>query len=108
MRIGAIDDELSPNFRRALELAVSLGIQEIELHTFNQKPVENLAPSEVGIVKQWLHELGLRICNLSSTIFLRCHLDDRQGEIVWRNPFICSSGDYAAHLRGLNARIGNR
>jgi sugar phosphate isomerase/epimerase len=101
LRLGAINDELSPNFERALDLAVNLGIQEIEIHTVGRKVIEELEPAEVRRVQQELAQRQLHVCNISSTIFLRCHLDDRDEEIPWRSAFRSIKGRYADHLRGL-------
>jgi L-ribulose-5-phosphate 3-epimerase len=105
IRLGAINDELSPNFERALDLAVDLGIQELEIHTLGRKTVEDLTPTEVRRVQQGLQQRQLHVCNISSTAFLRCHLDDRDEEIVWRTPFRSIQGRYTDHIRGLECTL---
>jgi L-ribulose-5-phosphate 3-epimerase len=100
-RLGAINDELSPSFERALDLAVDLGIQELEIHTLGRKTIEELTPPEVKHLQQGLQERRLHVCNVSSTAFLRCHLDDRDVKITWRTPFRSIKGCYADHIRGL-------
>lgn len=106
MRIGAINDELSPNFKQALDLAVALGIQDIEIHTFNQKPIEVLKPDELLTLRKWLKERDLKVCNLSSTVFLRCHLDENcTDEIEWHTRFANISGGYADHLQALKRAL---
>jgi L-ribulose-5-phosphate 3-epimerase len=101
VRLGAINDELSPVFERALELAVTLGIQEIEIHTVGRKVIEELETTDVRRIQQELAHRQLHVCNISSTVFLRCHLDDRDEEITWRTPFRSINGRYADHISAL-------
>jgi sugar phosphate isomerase/epimerase len=105
LRLGAINDELSPVFERVLDLAVALGIQEIEIHSVGRKVIEKLETTEVRRVQQELAQRQLHVCNISSTVFLRCHLDDRDEEIPWRTPFRSIKGCYADHLRGLERAL---
>ena len=104
-RLGAINDELSPVFEKALGLAVDLGIQEIEIHTVGRKVIEELETTEVRCIQQELAQRQLHVCNISSTIFLRCHLDDRDEEINWRTPFRSIKGCYADHLHALERAL---
>jgi sugar phosphate isomerase/epimerase len=97
-RIGAITDELSPSFETALELAVELGLREVEIHTVDEKMVEQLSLVELRELKQRLLKRQLSVCCISSTVFLRCHLGGTEEPMSWRGSFRSVSGSYADHL----------
>ena len=97
-RLGAITDELSLTFDGALSLATELGIQDVEIHTVGRKSVEDLSPDEIVEVGKKLQDHNLKVCNISSTMFLRCHLVDDPQPIEWRTPFRSISGSYTDHL----------
>jgi len=101
LRLGAIANELSPSTERAFTLAQEWGLSEIELHTVWEKNIEMLNDEEIGRLKDLLHKHQLHLCCLSSTVFLRCHLDDRDEPIEWHTSFRSINGHYAEHLHAL-------
>jgi sugar phosphate isomerase/epimerase len=101
LRLGAITDEVSPNFERALDMICDWGVRDVEVHTVWSKNVESLTDSEVIRLWRMIEMRSLRVCCISSTVFLRCHLDDRDEPIVWRTRFRSIGGAYAIHLRAL-------
>ena len=104
-RLGAISDELSPNTVRALDLAQSLGLREVEIHTTWSANIEQLSDKQVDRLNLSLAERGLSVCCVSSTVFLRCHLDDRQEAIPELSDFRSIEGLYANHLRALERSL---
>lgn len=100
-QLGAISDELSPNFRRALDMASQLGIDQVELHTANGRTIEFWADDQVATVKEALQRRGLSVCCISSTVFLRCSLDDPHKPIPSLPGFKSISGEYRDHLIAL-------
>ncbi len=101
LRLGAIANELSRSTERAFTMAQEWGLSEIELHTVWEKNIEMLNNGEVGRLKDLLHKHQLHLCCLSSTVFLRCHLDDRDEPIEWHTSFLSIDGRYAEHLHAL-------
>jgi sugar phosphate isomerase/epimerase len=104
-RIGAISDELSTDTEAALDLAVELGIGWIEVHTAFGASVEHLAPEQLTRLRELLAARDLRVCAISSTAFLRCHLDGRDDPIPPLPGFASVEGDYADHLGALERAL---
>jgi L-ribulose-5-phosphate 3-epimerase len=103
--IGAISDELSTDTEAALDLAVELGIGWIEVHTAFGAPVEHLAPEQITHLRELLAARDLRVCAISSTAFLRCHLDGRDDPIPPLPGFASVEGGYADHLNALERAL---
>ena len=101
LRLGAITDEVSPRVERALDMIRAWGVQDVEVHTAWDKNVESLSDAQVSRLCHLLDERGLRVCCISSTAFLRCHLDGRDEPITWRTRFRSIRGGYADHVRAL-------
>ncbi len=100
-RPGAITDELSADTARALDLAQRYGLREVEIHTAWGRSIEELDGEQVDRLRQMLADRGLRVCCLSSTVFLRCHVDDRPDAIPPIPGFPSIAGTFADHLRAL-------
>jgi len=104
-RIGAINDELSPDLVRGLDLACELGVKDIEIHAVGEQSIEEIDDRTVEELQQLLAERGLRVCNVSSTAFLRCHLKDSPEVIQWKGSFRTTFGSYKDHLRYLQRAL---
>lgn len=104
-RLGAINDELSSDLVRGLDLAVELGLQEVEIHTVGRKCIEEASDEELRALQEMVVRRGLRVCNLSSTVFLRCHLDGREDAIELHSGFRSIAGGYTRHLQGLERAL---
>ncbi len=100
-RLGIITDELRNNTERAFDLAEKLHLKEVEIHTAWDKSVEELSDNEVKSLKDLLHHHNLNLCCLSSTVFLRCHLDDLVELIPPIKGFRTISGNYEYHMEAL-------
>lgn len=100
-RLGAITDEVSPNTEHALDLVQRWSLSDVEVHTVWAENIEALTNSEVQQLRQQLDNRGLRTCCISSTVFLRCYLDDRYDPIDWQTRFKSIGGTYADHLQAL-------
>lgn len=104
-RIGAISDELNQDTEAALDVAVELGITWIEIHTAFDTCVERLTPAQLADLRGLLDARGLRACAISSTAFLRCHLDDRDDPIPPLRGFANIEGGYDDHVDALGRAL---
>jgi sugar phosphate isomerase/epimerase len=100
-RLGAITDELSPNTERALDMAQDFGLCEVEIHSAWNTNVETLTDAQVQVLKKLVRERDLRVCCISSTVFLRCHLADSNQSIPRLPGFQSIEGRYEEHLSAL-------
>jgi len=86
-RLGAIVNEVSQDTERALSILERWKVRDVEIHTAWGKSVEVLSPQEVQRLEESLKSYQMRTCCVSSTVFLRCHLDDREEPIEWDSGF---------------------
>jgi sugar phosphate isomerase/epimerase len=100
-RVGAITDELSADTLRALDLAQQHGLQDVEIHTAWGTNIEQLSSQQIEQLRDLLDNRGLRACCVSSTVFLRCHLDGSGDEIPPVRGFNSITGSYPEHLTAL-------
>jgi L-ribulose-5-phosphate 3-epimerase len=100
-QISALTDELSFDTIRALNLAQQFELPSVEVHVAWGKNIEELDDDELKRLRDELERRNLRVCNLASTVFFRCQLDDREEEIPSIAHFPSVSGRYADHLRAL-------
>jgi sugar phosphate isomerase/epimerase len=99
--LGAITDELSKDIVQALDIAQRCGLKGVELHTVWGSNIECLGYAQIDRLKTLLDSQGLHVCCLSSTVFLRCHLDNRTDPISPIQGFASMDGSYAVHLEAL-------
>lgn len=104
-QLGAITDELSPNIDFALDMACELGIQKVELHTAWGRTVELWDDEQVATVEVALKKRGLSVCCISSTVFLRCHLDESTATIPRLPGFRSIAGSFQEHLDALGRSL---
>jgi sugar phosphate isomerase/epimerase len=99
--LGAITDELSPNLLRALDMACEFGIDQVELHTAWGRTLEYWDDEQINTMRELLQARHLRVCCISSTVFLRCHLVENPAPIAALPGFRSISGSYQDHLEAL-------
>lgn len=92
LRKSVINIELSDDIEQSLALAYSSGFSMIELHSAWGKNIEMLELEELKRLHQLVEAQGLKVSCLSSTLFLRCFLDDRP--------------EVAPEVRGLQSIVG--
>ena len=105
-RLGAITDEVSDNFERALDIIGEWGLRDIEVHTLWDTHVEALADEQVTHLQSILQERQLNVAVLDSTAFLRCPL---HGDVIpesWSKRFHSIAGTYEVHLAALKRCLG--
>lgn len=100
-RLGAITDELSTDILQALDLAQQHGLQDVEIHTAWGTNIEQLSTQQIEQLRDLLDSRGLRACCISSTVFLRCHLDGPGDTIPPIAGFDSIAGTYEQHLTAL-------
>lgn len=100
-KFSVINIEVSKNIKTALEFASSNGFEYIELHSAWGKNIETLSKGEILKLKQLIISYGLKVSCISSTIFLRCFLDDRNLVAPEIKGFDSISGNYDDHIKYL-------
>ena len=100
-QLGGITDELSPNINHALDMACEFGIQTVELHTAWRRSVELWDDEQVAMIEAALKKRNLSVCCISSTVFLRCHLNESTAPIPRLPGFRSITGGYQEHLEAL-------
>jgi len=100
-RLGAIVNEVSEDTERALSILERWKVRDVEIHTAWGKSVEVLSAQEVQRLADSLKSRQMKTCCVASTVFLRCHLDDREDPIEWGSGFASIEGDYQAHRDAL-------
>lgn len=104
-RIGAISDELSTETTRALDLADEWGMRWIEVHSAYGQSIEILSTGQIKQLRDDLRSRGLEVCAISSTVFLRCHIDGWGDPIPALSGFPSVSGAYQDHLQALERSL---
>jgi sugar phosphate isomerase/epimerase len=105
-RLGAIVNEVSRDTERALSILEQWKVRDVEIHTAWGKSVELLSAQELQRLVDSLKSRQMKTCCVSSTVFLRCHLDDREEPIEWDSGFVSIEGNYQAHLDALECCFG--
>ncbi len=102
---SVINIEISNDIEQSLEFAQSNGFESIEIHSAWDKNIEFMELDELSRLDSLIKARGLKVSCLSSTLFLRCFLDDHLGltpEVRGLNAII---GDYHFHLRALECAL---
>lgn len=104
LKLGIITDQISQEFDDAVATVASLGAGYIEIHSLWGKTVEDLDIDEAMRAAKIARSHGLRVSNLSTTLFLMCPLEEgKEGRIrPFSNTFIAKNGDWKTHLNLLN------
>jgi sugar phosphate isomerase/epimerase len=95
---GVINIEISDDINQSLAFAQSNGFKFIEIHSAWGKNVEELDVSEAKTLAQMVKDHGLKVSCISSTLFIRCFLDDRPGFAPEIKGFQTVAGDYKMQL----------
>jgi sugar phosphate isomerase/epimerase len=105
-KIGLITDQVSMDFEKALAFIKEQGMEYIEIHALWNKNIEELSDEEAARAKKLVDAAGLKVSNISSTLFLQCHLEGTGGGFESIDDyFITIEGDERAHLRALDRCI---
>lgn len=101
-KVGIITDQVSMDFEYALKIINGLGVKYIEIHSLWNKTIENLTVDEAARAQKLIEKYSLQVSNISSTLFLMCHLQESETELEsFDDHFITKSGDYREHMRAL-------
>lgn len=98
---SVINIEISDDIEKSLEFAQSNGFESIEIHSAWGTNVEFMDMEELERLNKLVKAHGLNVSCLSSTLFLRCFLDDRLGAAPEVGGFNAIPGDYNFHIRAL-------
>jgi L-ribulose-5-phosphate 3-epimerase len=100
-RLGAVTDEVSADFERALAIIGEWGLEDIEIHTLWDTHIEALSDDEVTRLQETVARRGMRPVVLDSTVFLRCRLGGGSPPEDWSERFHSVVGAYDDHLAWL-------
>jgi sugar phosphate isomerase/epimerase len=100
--ISVINIEISYDIEEALKSVHELGIEHIEIHSAWGKNIECLEDSELQELKRLTDTYNLKIPCISSTLFLRTYLDDRDEIAPEIKGFRAIFGDYKYQLKMLH------
>lgn len=92
MKLAFITDEATQDFSEALELAVSCGLQGVELRSVNDTPIDRIAPA---VLREWKRRLdgeGLSVCNLAAS-FYKCGFREGLSEELEKLSRLCDRAD---------------
>ena len=98
---SVINIEISNDIEQSLEFAQANGFESIEIHSAWNKNIEFMEKDELSLLDRLVKAHGLKVSCLSSTLFLRCFLDDRLDVVPEVRGFNAIPGDYNFHLRAL-------
>lgn len=92
MKLAFITDEATQDFPEAVELAISCGMQGMELRSMNDMPIDAVAPALLREWKRRLDEEGLSVCNLASS-FYKCGIGEGLQEEMEKLSRLCDAAD---------------
>lgn len=78
MRLAIVSDEISPDFRSAVEYGVEWGIHDYEIRTLTTGRVPHVAADEINLVLEVVKEYDLNISAISPGLFKISLLDEEQ------------------------------
>lgn len=87
--------------KQSFEFAQLNEFDYIEIHNVWGKNIEDFEKGELKALDQRVKDHGLKVSCISSTIFLRCYLDERLGVPPELRGFATITGDYESHLASL-------
>jgi sugar phosphate isomerase/epimerase len=94
-KLGVVTDEISQDFDHALEVALELGLQGVELRTMWDKNVVDLSAGEVERARQAIERAGLAVIGIASP-FLKCNLWPRP-DTARGDRFLVAERSYEEH-----------
>jgi len=104
-RLCIIADEVSSNFDHALACASAWDLRYVEVHSLWDTSVEWLDVSQIERLRAALAAHHLSAPVISSTIFLRCRLQDGPPPERWSRRFDSLAGGYTEHLHALERSL---
>jgi sugar phosphate isomerase/epimerase len=102
---SVINIEISNDIDQSLAFAQSNGFESIEIHSAWDKNIELMDVDELSRLDGLVKAHGLKVSCLSSTLFLRCFLDDHLGIAPGVHGLNAVIGDYRFHLRALERAL---
>lgn len=95
-----ITDQVSMDLEYSLQYLQDLGVEWIEIHALWDKNIEELNEKEVEKAVSLVEKYGMRVSNISGTLFLCCPLSktERKEYEPIDDYFITVQGDYTEHL----------
>ncbi len=102
---SVINIEISNDIEQSLDFAKLNGFEAIEIHSAWDKNVEFMDTNELSRLANLVKKYELKVSCLSSTLFLRCFLDDHLGLAPDVHGFNAIIGDYRFHLRALERAL---
>ena len=100
-RTSVINIEVSDDIEESLKITRELGIKQIEIHSAWEKNIECMGDPELIKLKKLVDKYGLTVPCISSTLFLRTYLDNREEIAPEVKGFGAIAGDYNHHLKML-------
>jgi sugar phosphate isomerase/epimerase len=101
MKLSIISDQIDQNYNIAFSKIEELGLNYVELHNVNNKSVEEISDEELRELKKSLKEYGLKVSNLSTTIFFLTTLFDEYQVSLFNDDFKVFKGSVSDHLTQL-------
>lgn len=98
---SVINIEISDDIEQSLIFAKSNGFEAIEIHSAWGKNIETMNKDELKKLNRMVKKHALKVSCISSTLFLRCFLDNRTETVPEIRAFQTISGDYTFHLKSL-------
>jgi len=102
LQTSVINIEISYDIEQSLKIARELGFEQIEIHSAWENNIECMEDSELKELKSLLDNYNLRVPCVSSTLFLRTYLDDRDEIAPEVKGFGAIAGDFIYHLKMLH------
>lgn len=102
---SVINIEIGNDIEQTLKFAQANGFEAIEIQNAWGKNIETLGNNELYKLDQLVKAHNLKVSCISSTLFLRCFLDNRPKIAPEIKGFQAYSGNYASHLKGLQRAI---
>lgn len=99
---GVINLETGLEIEQALDFTQSLGLDQIEIHSAWGTHVEALEREELVKLREMVKARALHVSCISSTLFLRCFLDDQPEGAPEIRGFPAISGNYPQQMQALN------
>jgi sugar phosphate isomerase/epimerase len=76
-KLGAITDEISQDFERAVDVCKEYDLQTVEIRSVWDKPSQDLTDTDVAAIQAVLSARGLTVSCLASPFF-KCDIDDEE------------------------------
>ena len=77
MKLAVINDEVSQDLKKVMELAKEFGLNGVEIRSVWNKAPHELDKSDITLIKQLLADYEMEVCSIASP-FLKCDYDETQ------------------------------